>query len=109
MIKKRILWISLLIGTLIESAVWGYGAMFAKFGPCGPRNESAGVLLLLHVPGFWIAKHLLPRGGMLDFPLVLVLTIVIWSLAVLVIIGATKSLYLKAKRTARRESQSTSK
>jgi hypothetical protein len=98
MIKKRTLWLSLIIGTLIESVVWGVGATFAKFGPCGPGNEAAGILLLLHLPGFTMAKHLLPRGSPLEFPLALILTIAIWSLLAFVIIGTTKSLYAKAKR-----------
>ena len=74
--------------------------MFAKFGPCGPGNEAAGVLLILHLPSFWIAKRLLPQDSSLDFPAALILAAVMWSLVAYVLISLAKSLYGRAKKPA---------
>ncbi len=98
--KKRILWLSLIIGILVEGSIWGFGAMFAKFGPCGPGNEAAGVLLLLHLPSFWVAKHLLPQNSSLDFLIALILAAIMWSMVVYFIIRLAKSLYGREKKAA---------
>jgi len=75
------IWLSLLIGTVAEGLIWGLGSVFARFGPCGPGNTAAGILLLVHLPGFRVARLLHAQGSALDFPITIIVTTMMWSLA----------------------------
>jgi hypothetical protein len=72
--KNFHLLVALIAGIMAEGATWGLGATFAKFGPCGPANKSAGIFLLVHSPGFWVSDHLLPRNSSMSLPLTVLIT-----------------------------------
>ena len=87
--KLPALSLAVLIGCLTEVAlcVVGIASIFSGgFGPCGPSGDFPGWLVLIHLPGVWIAESLLPRGGFADVPIMLVTTSALLSTVAYVVI-----------------------
>jgi hypothetical protein len=71
--------LAIIAGTIIEGLWCGLGAMFGKFGPCGAGNDLSGLLILVHMPGVWLAEMVVKEIPWLAWPLVIITSILQWS------------------------------
>jgi hypothetical protein len=93
-------WLALIAGGVLEGAICGLAAMFARLGPCGPSNDFTGFLLLIHLPGIWIAGGLLSAESSLQLPVIIVVTAALWSVMAFIIISIVRRFYGREKKSA---------
>jgi hypothetical protein len=96
--RRRILWLTLALGGIIEGALCGLAAMFGSFGPCGPGNNITGLLFVLHIPSISVAEVLLPQNTLLELPVVILVSAALWSVVALVVISCFRRVCDRVKK-----------
>jgi hypothetical protein len=66
--------------------------MFGKFGPCGAGNDLSGLLLLVHMPGIWLAEIMVKEIPWLAWPVVIVTSVLQWIVVAFLVISAARCL-----------------
>ena len=51
------------LGISAEILVCGSFAAFGGFGPCGPTNGFSGIVLMFHLPAFWLVDKTLTEAS----------------------------------------------
>ena len=90
-------WLALAAGAVMEGALCGLFAAFGSFGPCGPGNDTTGVLLLIHLPGIRVAESVLPQSSSLQLPVIIVVTAALFSVVAFVIIKVVRRFYARGR------------
>jgi hypothetical protein len=94
--KQRIFRHALTAGATIEAVLCGLTTMFGRFGPCGPVNDLTGLLLVLHIPGIFVAGFLLRGHTQLELPMIILVSTALWSAAAFVVLSIVRSLVPQA-------------
>ena len=90
-------WLALAAGAVMEGALCGLFAACGSFGPCGPGNDTTGVLLLIHLPGIRVAESVLPQSSSQQLPVIIVVTAALFGVVAFVIINVVRRFYAKGR------------